>query len=418
MSSAPLDGILVVDLTRHLPGPLAARILRDLGARVVKVEEPEIGDPVRLAPPLRDGVGTLAAILLAGVESVALDLGRAPAREVLARLLERADVLLESFRPGRLARFGLAPEELAERFPRLVVCSISGWGQAGPHAHRAGHDLTYQALAGTLAATGRMPNAPVADLLGAWSAAAAVLAALVERRRSGRGARVDAALLDAAGHAALTALAVEGERPHAVGEPLPLTGALPCYNLYRTRDGGRVALAALEPRFWKRFCRAVGRRDLVGLQYDGAPESRRVVAALVAERDAAEWSRLFDEHDLPGEAVLSLAEAAEHPQVRERGLVMSSTSSTSSASSAPGGTTAGSGAEGAPLGFPALFDGERPRAGAGVPAVGADTDRVLEELGVDEARLSRRARRRLGIGPRLGWRRLLARWSRAGGTGG
>ncbi len=397
MSCAPLDGVLVVDLTRLLPGPLAARILRDLGARVVKIEEPEIGDPVRHAPPSRGGVGTLAAILLAGLESVALDLEREPAREVLVRLLERADVLLESFRPGRLGRFGLAPEVLAERFPRLVVCSVSGWGQAGPHAHRAGHDLTYQAVAGALAATGRMPNAPVADLVGAWSAAAAVLAALVERGRTGRGARIDAALLDAGGHAALTALAVEAERPREVGEPLPLTGAWPCYNLYRAGDGGRVAIAALEPRFWKRFCRAVGRRDLAGLQYERDPEAHRKVAAVFAERGAAAWGRLFAEHDLPAEAVLSLGQAAGHPQVRERGLV------------------AAAGAAGAPIGFPALFDGARPRAGGDVPAVGADTGRLLEELGLEEARLSRRARRRLGIGPRLGWRRLLARWSVAGG---
>ncbi len=400
MSSAPLDGTLVVDLTRHLPGPLTARILRDLGARVVKIEEPEIGDPVRLAPPVRDGVGSLAAILLAGVESVALDLGRAPAREVLARLLERADVLLESFRPGRLARFGLAPDELAARFPRLVVCSISGFGQRGPDAQRAGHDLTYQAAAGALASTGRMPNAPVADLVGAWSAASAVLAALVERARSGRGARIDAALVDAAGHAALTALAAEEERPREVGEPLPLTGAWPCYNLYRARDGGQVALAALEPRFWKRFCRALGRRDLIGLQYRSDPESHRRVAAAIAERSAAQWRELFAKHDLPGEAVLSLGEARDQPQVGERGLL------------------APAGAEGAPLGFPALIDGARPRAGAAVPAVGADTGRLLEELGLDEARLSRRERRKLGIGPRLGWRRLLARWGPRLGAGG
>ena len=201
MSAAPLRGSLVVDLSRLLPGPFAARILADLGARVVKIEEPELGDPVRLAPPFRrDGTGELAARLLGGLESVALDLKREPARGVLERLLARADVLLESFRPGTLARLGFDPERLAEEHPRLVVCSLSGWGQSGPHAGRAGHDLGYQAAAGSLAATGQMPHLPTADLLGSWSAATAILAALLGRQASGRGARIDASIYDAVRH--------------------------------------------------------------------------------------------------------------------------------------------------------------------------------------------------------------------------
>ncbi|HSL81199.1 MAG TPA: CaiB/BaiF CoA-transferase family protein, partial [Thermoanaerobaculia bacterium] len=171
--SDPLRGILVVDLSRHLPGPLAAQLLASLGARVVKVEEPRAGDPVRLAPPVvrtgpRTGTGptsSLAALLLSGVESVALDLKRPGGREVLERLLERADVLLETFRPGTLARLGFPPEELRERFPRLVVCSLSGWGEDGPYAARAGHDLTYQALAGALAPTAATPAYPVTSIL-------------------------------------------------------------------------------------------------------------------------------------------------------------------------------------------------------------------------------------------------------------
>ena len=134
---APLAGTLVVDLTRHLPGPLAAHLLADLGARVVKVEEPRLGDPVRQAPPSKKGVGALAALLLSGVESVALDLRQPAGQEVLQRLLERADVLLESFRPGTLERFGFSPRFLQERYPRLIVCSLSGYGQTGPAATAA-----------------------------------------------------------------------------------------------------------------------------------------------------------------------------------------------------------------------------------------------------------------------------------------
>ena len=137
-----------------------------------------------------------------------------------------------------------------------MIASISGWGQDGPYAARAGHDLTYQAVAGTLAPTAAMPGVQVADQIGAWSTVTAILAALFERERTGEGKRVDVALLDAGLHANLTAWAAEAERPRAVGERLPLTGALPCYNLYETADGHTLALGALEPHFWERFCRA------------------------------------------------------------------------------------------------------------------------------------------------------------------
>ncbi|HXT51322.1 MAG TPA: CaiB/BaiF CoA-transferase family protein, partial [Thermoanaerobaculia bacterium] len=165
MAAAPLRGLLVVDLTRHLPGPLGARLLADLGARVIKVEEPQAGDPVRAAAPLVGGKSPLAAMLLAGVESVALDLKQPAAVEALRGLLARADVLLESFRPGTMARLGLAPEVLRERYPRLVICSLAGWGQTGPYSARAGHDITYQAIGGALASTGVTPPIPVADVV-------------------------------------------------------------------------------------------------------------------------------------------------------------------------------------------------------------------------------------------------------------
>ncbi len=391
MSAAPLAGYLVVDLSRHLPGPLTARLLADLGARVIKVEEPELGDPVRRAPPARRGRGALAAILLAGVESVALDLKQPAARGVLEQLLARADVLLDSLRPGTLARLGLPPEALGQRHPRLVHCAITGWGQGGPHAARAGHDLTYQALAGTLAATARMPAVQVADVVGAWSAVTAILAALLERERSGRGGQIDAALYDAAGHANLTAWAAEAGGEKAVGQPLPLTGALPCYGLYRTADGGYLALACLEPHFWRRFCQAVDRDDLVAKQYSSDPGIWSQVAALVARRTRQEWAQLAAEEDLPMEPVLSAAEARRHPQAEARDLLRT-------------------GPDGLPrLAFPARFDGARPAAPPTVPELGQHTVSVLAEWDLEAAVLPRRKRRLQGIGKRFSWRRLLWR---------
>lgn len=390
MATQPLlAGVVVVDLTRLLPGPLAAKLLADLGARVIKVEEPSMGDPVRLSPPLVRGRSALAAMLLAGVESVALDLKRDGAREVLDALLADADVLLESFRPGTLARLGFDPAELAARHPRLVVCSLSGFGAHGPHAGRAGHDLTYQALAGTLAPTARMPAVPIADHAGAWAAALTIVAALHRRHATGRGALIDASLYEAALHTNLVDWAEEAAAPRPAGRPLPLSGSLACYNLYRTADGGTIALACLEPRFWQRFCEAAARPDLVKLHLDTRPEAKRRVQELVGSRSRADWESLAAAHDLPIEPVLSAAEAADHPQARERRLV----------------TT---GPDGLPrLAFPAVVDGERPEAPERLPRLGADTEAVLEELGLAMAPGERRA---AGVGRRLGWKRALARW--------
>jgi crotonobetainyl-CoA:carnitine CoA-transferase CaiB-like acyl-CoA transferase len=381
---APLDGLLVVDLSRHLPGPLAARLLADLGARVVKVEEPKLGDPVRLSPPVREGVGALGAILLAGVESVALDLKAPAGREALETLIARADVLVESFRPGTLARLGFPPEELRARHPRLVIGSLSGWGQTGPYAARAGHDLTYQAIAGTLASTAAMPGVQIADLIGAWSLVSGVLAALLERERTGEGKTVDVALLDAGLHANLTAWAAEAGGPKAVGERLPLTGALPCYDVYETADGRKLALGALEPHFWERFCRAVGRTDLLRRQYSSSARVRREMRELLRGRPLREWMAILGREDIPGEPVLSAAEAKNHPQVLERGVLAT-------------------GPDGLPrLAFPARFDGARPEAGGKVPELGEQTRAVLKEMGAAE--ISREP----GVGRRFSFKR----WAR------
>ncbi|HWM94468.1 MAG TPA: CaiB/BaiF CoA-transferase family protein [Thermoanaerobaculia bacterium] len=380
-----LSGTLVVDLSRHLPGPLAGRLLADLGARVVKVEEPSRGDPVREAPPRRNGQSGLATLLLSGIESVALDLKEPGGQEVLGRLLERADVLLESFRPGTLARLGFPPNLLRERHPRLIVCSVTGWGQSGPYASRAGHDLTYQAVAGSLAPTAAMPSVQVADLVGAWSATSAILAALVERQRTGRGRHIDAALLDAGIHANLVSWAVESGGPKGVGESLPLTGALPCYRLYRTADDRLLALGALEPHFWTRLCEAVDRREFRHRQYSDSPTVHRKVEALVRSRTLSDWMAIFAKEDIPAEPVLSAAEARSHPQVKERGMLSEA---------------------GDRIGYPALVDGVRPRAGAHFPALGEHTDAWLDELGVPKGK---------GIGRRFSWKRLLRRVLELGG---
>ena len=386
----PLAGLRVVDLSRYLPGPLLTRILGDLGADVVKIEEPKLGDPIRHLPPTPDGITSLAALLLAGHRSVALDLKKPKARACLASLLAEADVLVESFRPGTLARFDLAPEALRQRFPRLVIWSVSGWGQEGPYADRAGHDLAYQAVAGSLAACPTTPAVPVADMVGAWSGATAVLAALRRRDQDGEGCWIDQALVDAAGHANITGWASEAGGARSVAEPLPLTGGLAGYQVYRTRDDQWLALAALEPRFWRRFCKVVERPGWVVRQTSSDEAFHAEVASVIGAHDLDHWTHLMAEHDIPGEPVLSLAAAQAHPQVALRGLLTEDD-------------------EGRPrLGYPARFDGERPSAArAAVPTLGADTAEVLTAHGHADA-LDMRTRWTGGVGRRpsvRGWLR-------------
>ena len=217
----------------------------------------------------------------------------------------------------------------------------------------------------------------------------ATLAALVEHIRTGRGTVVDASLFDAAVHANLTNWAEEAGGSRAVGEALPLTGELPCYRLYETADGGWIALAALEPRFWRRFCEAVGRKDLESRHLDTGEATRREVAELIRARTREEWARLFEEHDLPAEPVLSAAEARRHPQTEARELLFEENGH-------------------ARLAFPARLDGERPRAKRRFPKLGEHTESLLAELGL-ETGLRARLNRGPGVGKRFSVKRLLAR---------
>ena len=270
-----LDGVTVIDLTRYLPGPYCTRLLADLGAAVVKVEGPG-GDPMR----------TIAWYdrLNHGKRVVTIDLRDEAGRRELHALLATADVCVEAFKPATARRFGVDGATLSARYPRLVHCAISGYGQSGPDADRAGHDLNYQAEAGLLSGGGapRMPRLLLADITGGLHAALSIFAALVARGRTGSGAALDMPL-----HAAAQAWT-----PFL--DPPTLSGEHACYNIYATADGEWVALGALEAKFWERFCRHAGREDWIPLQFAPDParsELLRAVRALFASRPAADWTR-------------------------------------------------------------------------------------------------------------------------------
>ena len=250
--------MLVVDLSRYVPGPFATRELLRLGARVVAVEPPE-GDPLRLVDPAWHGA------LNEGKESVVCDLRAEP--ELARALCERADVVVNGFRPGVTERLGLVAGK------RTVWCAITGFGTGGPHEQRVGHDLNYLGWAGVLERGGH-PPVPVADYTGAFAAVREILAALLERERTGRGVRLEVSMTD------------EAAQLYA---PAILTGAAACYRVYETGGGGRLTVAALEPRFWRRFCELVGLPSLPAL----APELPELEARL-RERPLVEWLELFD----------------------------------------------------------------------------------------------------------------------------
>lgn len=291
----PLDGVTVVDLSRHLPGPFASRELLEQGARVIRLLPPG-GDPMAdLAPAWHEAMN-------AGKETVLLDLKTEP--EQGRALCADADVVLESFRPGVVERLGVGPDDLPES---VVYCSLTGFGSGGRHVNRAGHDLNYLGWAGVLADTApALPPTQIADLAGgALTAVTRILAALLQRERTGRGARIVVSMTHSA-HKLVS---------HRIGgEPIPrlLTGGLACYGIYATADGRHLTVAALEGHFFGRLCELLELSDLTDRHFD--PDAQEEIGEALAERIAskplAAWLELFDGEDVSVGPVATIEEAA------------------------------------------------------------------------------------------------------------
>ncbi|MGZ5454335.1 MAG: CaiB/BaiF CoA transferase family protein [Candidatus Aminicenantales bacterium] len=328
MKSKPLEGVRVLDLSRLLPGPFCTLLLADLGAEVIKVEDVESGDYIRAWAPFVAGQSAYFLALNPGKKSVSLNLKAEAGRELFLKLAATAGVIVESFRPGTVDRLGIGFEAVKSVNPRVIYCAISSFGQDGPDRDRAGHDLNFLARSGILDLCGRpgtppaIPPVQVADLSSAMYAAAGVLAYLREAERTGEGRYVDIGMLDSA-----IAWMVMPVAEYAAGERggrgrLPLTGKYPCYNVYRARDGRDICLAALESKFWHAFCGAVGREDLLPLQFSERSEDFAQFDALFAGRTADEWKAILKETDFCCEVVPSLDEVLNDAQVRHRGLVI------------------------------------------------------------------------------------------------
>jgi crotonobetainyl-CoA:carnitine CoA-transferase CaiB-like acyl-CoA transferase len=312
----------VLDLTRLLPGPFCTMLLADLGADVIKVEEPRGGDPARASS------SGLFAQVNRNKRSLALDLKAPDGHDLLLRLVDGADVLVEGFRPGVMDRLDLGYASLAERNPRLVYASLSGFGQSGPYRDRAGHDLNYLALAGVVGYNVGRDGQPVpmavqvADLGAGTLAAVAILAAVVSRQHTGRGQAVDVSLFASAVAWLPTLIAplLAGGPSPRPGEPT-LAGGLPQYDVYATADGRWVTLGALEPKFLANFLDAVGRRDLVGVRERDA--LRAELTAIFVSRSLAGWVECLKDVDTCFAPINTLKEALEDPHVRAAGLFTS-----------------------------------------------------------------------------------------------
>ena len=331
-TTGPLSGITVLDLTRLLPGGYCTLLLADLGADVVKVEEPGRGDYIRWTPPLVEGESAAHRALNRGKRSITLNLKDPVGAGLLKSLVREFDVLVESFRPGVMERLGVGYEALAADHPRLVYCAITGYGQDGPYRDRAGHDINFIGLGGVLSMTGTpggppvLPGVQIGDLGGGGMLGAiGVLAALVERATTGRGRFVDTSMLDGvvswlSVHAGAFLATGEAPQPGAG----PLSGGLACYRVYRAGDGRYLTVGALEPQFWRALCEALECPELIQDQF-GPPDRQAQMANRLDEafgrRTRDEWVEAFRDLPVCVGPVNDLSEALRDPQVRHRGMV-------------------------------------------------------------------------------------------------
>lgn len=373
-NTAPLAGIKILDLSRLLPGPLGAQYLADLGADVIKIEDTQAGD---YAPP------ALRAVCNRNKRGLRLDLKHPDGQAALAALVRDADVLIESFRPGVTARLKADYDTLSRHNPRLVYCSITGYGQDGPQRDAAGHDLNYSAYAGVADQMGCGPdqpalsNLPVADILGgSLTAVMGILAALVDAQRTGRGRYVDIAIADgllAGAVVPLATLNAHGDTRPSGGDTL--SGALACYGQYRTQDGRYLAVAALEPKFWNTLCRRLDRPDLIALHRDDSAAQQAHVKgelqSLFGSRPLAHWVELLEGADCCVSPVLTLSDSLAHPHFNARGMVHHARHEVYG--------------PGAHIASPVKMSGFQFAIHRQAPLPGEHTDQILREAGYDDA---------------------------------
>ncbi|MBS6341030.1 MAG: CoA transferase [Eubacterium limosum] len=329
-----LEGLKILDFSTLLPGPFATTMLADLGAEVLKISGPGKPDIVLDYPPFIEGTTVSAnqAWLGRNKKTMLLNLKKPGAVEVVKKLIMEYDIVMEQFRPGVMEKLGLGYEALAEINPRLIYCSLTGYGQTGSLSHRAGHDINYLARSGNMAQAGRAETGPVltnmqvADVaVGSMNSVIGILAAVQYRNRTGKGQRVDIAMLDGLipfNGMDGTAFLAAGKVPKREGERLN-GGCM--YDFYETKDGQFLSVGALEPKFWAEFCHCIGREDLIegSVWPEDVKAVKEVIRGILKEKTRDEWMAVFDGRDVCVEPVLSVQEALlEDAHIRAREMVV------------------------------------------------------------------------------------------------
>ena len=365
--SKALYGIKVLDLTRLLPGAVCSLMLADMGADIVKIEDPNLGDYARWMPPMHDGLGVFFRSSNRNKRSMIIDLKNEAGQKLFYKLVEDADVVVEGFRPSVTERLKVDYHTLKAINPRIVYCSLSGWGQSGPYKDLSAHDVNYLAMTGVLGsmANPQLLGGQVADIAGSYVGVMGIMAALFKRERTGEGDFVDVALSESAMPFMFVQF-VESLAAGLKGGNGTLTGLAAFYNVYQSSDGKALSLGAIEPKFWANFCNAVGHPEWIAIQQDMSEQAnlKQALSELFKTKTAQEWHDLLADADCCFAVVIPPEESIHDPQIKAR-------------------TMAGVDSEGVPwMRSPIRLVNDDTFSLGDVPQHGEHTDEVLEEIGL------------------------------------